>query len=183
MNTQALAEFMYQRWVVFDETKGSFANIVTPIDKVDNILCDVVISYNKHGISYRIETKQIAINDEDTTRPYKIFYSQPIFKLNDNADTDLFKVIFDKWFMDISELKFNKLTSIFGKEAHDTMWNFLKDIPNVSCGEECCVCNEPTKHKTTCNHSVCIPCFIQIKKDDEHKVYCPICRNEEAILP
>src|SRR5258708_4089010 len=36
----------------------------------------------------------------------------------------------------------------------------------------CCICLEPTKYKTSCNHYICIACSEQNAKPD-----CPLCRQ------
>jgi hypothetical protein len=44
---------------------------------------------------------------------------------------------------------------------------------------ECCVCYNPTKYQTTCEHSICLKCYpnILLKQHGEAEiVLCPLCR-------
>ena len=45
--------------------------------------------------------------------------------------------------------------------------------------DECCVCYEVTKSKTSCSHFVCIPCQINILNTSINA--CPYCRKSKAI--
>jgi hypothetical protein len=45
--------------------------------------------------------------------------------------------------------------------------------------DECCVCYEVTKSKTSCSHFVCIPCQINILNTSINS--CPYCRKSKAI--
>ena len=54
----------------------------------------------------------------------------------------------------------------------------LADPENTSAGiessfKECCVCNDETTNKTSCNHHICIVCLSRLNKQQ-----CPMCREE-----
>lgn len=178
-----LAEFLWMRYCALDEKKGYMA-IAVPIDEIDNVKCAVWIKMNKKNIYLEIETDHSYINNDDETEAIPLCSTDKFrFVFEDKEiKAELFKIILDKWFLDISEFKFDKLTSIFQKADHIEMWEFLRTIENISIGEKCSCCYEPTKQTTRCGHYTCIPCLEKIKpkKDDDGDnigIICPICRE------
>jgi hypothetical protein len=188
MSTQELAEYIYLKHSSINDKSHHHYHelIVVPIYKIDNLRCETRISLSKTSIRFYIETNdyiQTTYDDDDEPNALEL-YSIYINLEGKEINTELFKTCIDKWFLvDIPELKFNKVNSRFEKEIRINMWEFLKEIPNMSQGDECCVCQEVTRFKTCCGHTICIPCLTQIKEvqDDDneehyHKI-CPICRN------
>jgi hypothetical protein len=51
--------------------------------------------------------------------------------------------------------------------------NFLNIPGMVLGGQDCCVCMEKTKTRTSCGHAVCLPCRYALKKE-----ICPMCRTK-----
>ena len=75
-------------------------------------------------------------------------------------------------------------------EEENNLWNAKKefckainneslaDPENTSAGiessfKECCICNDETTNKTSCNHHICIVCLSRLNKQS-----CPMCREE-----
>ena len=75
-------------------------------------------------------------------------------------------------------------------EEENNLWNAKKefckaigneslaDPENTSAGiessfKECCICNDETTNKTSCNHHICIVCLSRLNKQQ-----CPMCREE-----
>ena len=56
------------------------------------------------------------------------------------------------------------------RELEDLTISLFGDAPDI---DECCVCYEKTKLKTNCKHTLCLPCWNQLKEDK-----CPMCRGE-----
>lgn len=69
----------------------------------------------------------------------------------------------------LKTMKFDKLTGNFTP----TLPYF---VPELSSAEDCCVCMEKTKTKTSCGHTLCCECWHQLKTD-----ICPVCRNEDIV--
>jgi hypothetical protein len=69
----------------------------------------------------------------------------------------------------------------------DQIQAYFKDNTNIHFSvsddeDKCCICYEPTLTRGCCTHSICIPCAIQIKPDDEDDILCPICRDILAFV-
>lgn len=69
-----------------------------------------------------------------------------------------------------SSLKFDKLTSQFGKSDFKLESSFFGE--EYCAGVECCVCMEKTFSRTFCEHALCCVCWSSLKKKS-----CPLCRK------
>jgi len=83
-------------------------------------------------------------------------------------------------------LTFNKLIGLFEPLHKFKLMNInlnsqeikLSNSKNIKY-DECCVCYDKTITKTSCEHYLCVECWINIKNTNE----CPICRyNQIKIL-
>lgn len=184
-----LSIFIYNSMLGYDESKHSISDwgyILVPITEIDNIECDVSIRYTNKHLKLSIVTDYLFCDDDGDSKEIELWSSDTIYKNSTiEFDTELIKVCLDKWFMDIEELKFCKLRSRFYKKYESNIFDFIKTMKNIKCGEDCAVCYEKTNHKTHCQHSICVPCLIKVKEtkteedneyQDMHK-HCPICRE------
>ena len=140
MSTQELAEYIYLKHSLLDDKLPYYQElIVVPIYKIDNEKCDTRISLYKNSIKFYIETNDYILTTYNNYEPnafelYSIYMNFEGKEIN----TEFFKICIDKWFLvDIPELKFNKINSRFEKIPRITMWEFLKEIENISQGDEC----------------------------------------------
>ena len=92
----------------------------------------------------------------------------------------------------IKDLKYNPMMCKFMPKDDFEMYQLvnerLKDCQVVMHTEACAVCFEPTRGKTECNHTLCVPCADKIQSlageswiDDEENSgvpCCPLCREE-----
>jgi len=69
----------------------------------------------------------------------------------------------------LKAIKFDKLTGYFT----NTLPYF---VPELSSADDCCVCMEKTKTKTSCGHTLCCECWHNLRED-----VCPICRNDNLL--
>ena len=149
--------------------------IILPIHSVDSIECCVRIEKKSNFAgtefiySLVLDTGKVCIMEEDCEPQCYIYWRRPLDPAN--LKTSL-KTMLDS-------LRFNKKKNMF--ETTPTYdWDFLKS-ENVklryTC-EECCVCHEITESKTTCKHSLCIPCYDKIKMDEKYSTLCPLCRED-----
>jgi hypothetical protein len=84
----------------------------------------------------------------------------------------------------VTTIKFSKLMGVFCIEAPAPSFCEAFDISNetgvISIFEECCVCYEKTITLTSCNHSLCIPCWSKTRytrdEDGDEVKHCPVCR-------
>jgi hypothetical protein len=73
------------------------------------------------------------------------------------------KSLLDEFIDKLTTIQFDKRSGSFTKNDDPT--------------EECCVCLEETTTKTNCGHTICVPCWNQIKK-----IQCPLCRNDDIYM-
>jgi hypothetical protein len=71
---------------------------------------------------------------------------------------------------EINNIKFSKKNNEFVFEEQ-TYEELFTSNNYETFYEDCTVCLEKTVRKTSCNHCLCLPCYIKIKKT------CPICRK------
>jgi hypothetical protein len=55
--------------------------------------------------------------------------------------------------------------------------SIMKRLWNADVHSNCSVCNEETKTKTLCNHTLCYICWAKINHSKTLKKKCPICRK------
>ena len=161
-------------------------NYFIPITKVDGICVDVIVRvFKTRLIHFLIETKEPFNLVEDDHEPINLYrFIEPMFcDFSENKrelNFENLKIVVDKMFSDLEDLKFDKMKSYFVKERECGMFDFVRSLKNVKVGEDCCVCLEPTSNTTICDHHICIPCMTQLKrKPDEkygdHTITCPMC--------
>lgn len=149
--------------------------ICLPIRSVNSIQCCVRIEKKKYvgtEISYYLvldTAKGCIMEDEDEELHDHTYWRSPL------DPTDLKTSV--KTTLD--SLRFNRKKNKFETTpAYD--WDFLQS-ENVKLNytyEECCVCHETTESKTTCGHTLCIPCYDQIRVDSDDDTLCPLCRAD-----
>jgi hypothetical protein len=159
-------------------------------------------SYFKY--KFVIEADDIYFDNEDRDNYIlynliKDFYGS--YKIKDLEE--FIKQTFDT----IPLLKFNKLKGKFIDKEIDTevdtdvdihneidielqlsIFEEIQKLPYIKMEyDECCVCNEITTTRTSCNHILCIECWDKMKKrcscrDDDcmecNEKACPICRED-----
>ena len=84
----------------------------------------------------------------------------------------------------LTTIKFSKLLGVFCIEAPAPSFCEAFDISDetgvISIFEECCVCYEKTITLTSCNHTLCVPCWSKIRytqdEDGDEVKHCPVCR-------
>ena len=82
--------------------------------------------------------------------------------------------------------KFIHKKNVHYAKVHQNLPNMFKNNDNIKFNttesNKCIVCYDPTMTVTSCNHSVCIPCAINIKRDADQDVLCPMCREVMAFI-
>jgi hypothetical protein len=148
--------------------------IILPIETLNDLPVTVKISITSNLYNYLlfivVECNEIMTDDEPLQLLDKFFYEiskeNPVFAVDEFLDS--FKKI-------VNNLKFDKVKGSIDDEEQDT--KFFQEIiinPNISftSTENCSVCIEPTKTKTSCSHHLCYICWSKLKQKN-----CPICRE------
>lgn len=77
--------------------------------------------------------------------------------------------------------KFINKNNIHYAKVHQSLPIFFKNNNNIKFNttesNTCVVCYDPTITTTSCNHSICITCAINVKLDVDGDIICPICRE------
>lgn len=160
------------------------------IRKVDNISCEVHIYYDNYSKKICLE-----INDGNLEFTEKKIYfacdlGNKLFpNKTDITEEDMVDVIVNMK-QQLSRSKFDKCSGKFNQVGMNSFYEIFKDCGNIELKiKECCVCYTPTIDKTICCHSLCVPCFQELKIqyiEDEGITCrsCPICRRAiERIMP
>jgi len=178
-----LADNIYE---VFLDLEGY--KITLPIKKINGLCCDPIFEIEKRGtrycINFRIESPKL-FEEEDGDLVNKCYYFQSLgCPHEDEFDKDihilhsLIKIIHLLEYLHYCYGK-NKLTTITNDNLE--LFTSVFETPNVEmCADKCCVCLTTTTNKTPCNHPLCFICWEQIKfhiENGEHKLDCPICRQ------
>ena len=85
------------------------------------------------------------------------------------------------------KVRFSKLLGLFLSETAPQLsfcqaFEIGYETGVISVFEDCCVCYEKTKTLTDCKHSLCIPCWAKIERQEDEdedldcNKLCPICR-------
>ena len=104
----------------------------------------------KHTLKELIITKAVLIKEDNLE--FSIDIIDLVFCIKDDE-------IYDD---DIYNIYINNFT----REIKD-----LCSLKKTDDNDDCCVCFDNTKFKTTCNHTICINCFHRTNK-------CPLCRKD-----
>ena len=141
----------------------------TIIDEICGLSCFSYISIYQKSMSLNIEA-DFTLEGRDIT-----LFNQQIRSYDWVNITDIIMGLVHANKI-IKGLKFNKVSGRFVdrfNKSDCTFASYFKTNKNIKlCIENCCVCLEPTKTKTLCVHTICIPCWTKIDKKT-----CPICRQ------
>lgn len=104
----------------------------------------------KHTLKELIITKAVLIKEDNLE--FSIDIIDLVFCIKDDEiyDDDIYNIYINKFTRDIKD---------------------LCSLKKTDDNDECCVCFDNTKFKTTCNHTICINCFHRTNK-------CPLCRKD-----
>jgi len=171
----------------------------TRISSIDGMSVRAYFTVYKHNkmIKINIDSKYITDRDSDDEFDTVCYYTTMLFNdfAKDQKDNQFVSYYIDEFmqaitkFSDIiDKLKFNRTIGEFLIEGEDDeneqeiklMQDFFSDIKNISLDcEPCSICNEITKTKTECKHSLCYWCWEQliINCDSSSSNKCPICRE------
>lgn len=152
------------------KTDGCLCGIIkVPVLSVDGIECEVHLERKADGsITCVLQTSKCGIMDSDDC---------------DEHVYNRYPVTLDTFSTFLSSLRFNKLLNCFERNPAPVFdWSFLES-ETVKVHDKCCVCYERTGTRTTCKHSLCIPCFDKIDYNDDHETICPMCRTDCYIKP
>lgn len=178
--------------------------IVKEINEVDNICCHFVFK-KKHKITTGTFLIHSKMNHShyyvDNSSIMNSFYvDKSIYFVNDFLKTKLVYTDFEcinkftyfcqkinNFFNNILlKLKFNIYYGKFEIPNSqddifiDSLTNIFKNSNNIkTIGDKCCVCHEETVTQTNCSHSLCVKCYIKIKKTSgiSNEAKCPLCRE------
>lgn len=161
---------------VKDPNRGSAycVNILFPFkDKIDTIDINIYIKINDNGrFWFMVYAESLYYKEDDGEVDY-VIYSSDMHDIDVGVgltENDVENII-----NEINEFAENN----YFDKRNCTVYPF-KHICNGKGvrGNDCSVCLEKTKTKTTCKHSLCLECFqsIVVNSDCEGKK-CPICRE------
>lgn len=164
---------------------------------IDNIPCHITLKYfvNDGRIRLILHNKNIQkklnelVDDEDNEYLYNLLTDCDFLQLGNNLSPSVkSKYIMEYLSETIDNVRFCKYNGKFLHKdnihyatIHDILPSFFKNNKNIRFNEtnehQCCVCMDNTITTGSCNHSICIPCAIQIKPDIDDDVICPLCRD------
>jgi len=121
--------------------------------------------YNSNN-NHKVLSKKLVIGYIVINNDYYDFCLKTIINMKEILQTHTFSKTIGKI---ISVSENNKLT---------VQSLCFKDVVEI---DFCCVCYEDTFTKTLCNHSVCIPCWLKIKKH-QNQIVCPICKSDISLI-
>lgn len=169
-----------------NQFKSSNNIINLPISEIDGVKVDVKLIY-----TFRVTSCRLVINNkfaglyneiiwDDSDREYAEIGLDHY--TNEDIETSLFmlqKVL--------EQLRFDKFEGEYSsiiQEGIGVEWIKLLKVGKVKLSiEECCVCNDLTRTKTTnCDHPLCHSCSSKLKFNDDNVCLCPICRQELETL-
>lgn len=193
--TTLSVEFMkYLEMTLFsnDYTCNFYEEVV-----IDNIPVHMTLKYLQIGGYIRLIlhnknlTKQLneLNDDEDDEYYYNLLTESNFLKICSHISIkDKCKYTMDGLHELIDNIRFCKYTgkfihknNIHYAKVHNELPSFFKNNNNIKFNttesNTCVVCYEPTITTTSCNHSICIPCAINVKPDVDQDIPCPICRE------
>jgi len=158
--------------------------IILPIETINGLPVVAKISIVPNSVNYLffvdIDSNGIDIEDPVEILPLnfimKLFYEISIVNpvINNDEFIDSFKKI-------VNSLRYDNKTGKIedGEESDNHFFRELITNNNITFREEeqCCVCSEETKTRTSCSHILCLICWSKIKPVEGIKP-CPVCREE-----
>jgi hypothetical protein len=130
-----------------------------PIYALAGIKC--VVSLLKHGNHF----------DIDTVYKFGCAHKDNDRIMNDFGCYDLSEDGIKEALEALDQVKFSKKENEFMSEEKVTYEELFISNNYTPLYEDCPVCLEKTSRRTTCQHSLCLPCFLKIET-------CPICRKD-----
>jgi hypothetical protein len=135
--------------------------VTLPIYSLAGIKCKV--SFLKHGNHFDIEMiHKFGCSHKDHDR---IMNNCMSYELSEDGVKEALEYL--------DQVKFSKKENEFvvPEDEKVTYEELLTSKNYTSLYEDCPVCLEKTSRRTTCSHSLCLPCFLKIET-------CPICRKD-----
>ena len=149
--------------------ENRFFGVTYPhVDKIDGVCVDVRMHYKEKTkrLFFDISMDHCMSNEDDG---HAIFQSTNVKKDNGKLTEDDIRLLLTDIEKTADELKFNKrLGRFLGYKRQNYNKNHIQ-------GDDCHVCFEPTKSKTSCNHSLCVECCQHLGDNPK----CPTCREPD----
>lgn len=165
---------------IIDTRPRDEQSIILPINTINGLPVTAKISVVPNSVNYLffvdIDVDGVDVEDPVDILPLqllsKLFYEIPI--INSVIDNEYFIESFKKV---VNSLRYNNKTGKLDEDEEDN--KFFRELitnENITFKEEeqCCVCIESTKTRTSCDHVLCLICWSKIKGDEKR---CPICRQ------
>lgn len=173
-----------------DASKSGYSHFLRlPITEIDGIECNFRFVIFRDSLvivaeSYFSLFAPDEENPDESTSSDIMFYKR-YFAITEDTTVENITETLDKWFAEISNLKFDKLcdygadhnaANAFVSKERCGIFDFMKNT-TLKIGEECCVCYDLTSRKTICGHCICIPCLSKMKGNEDNELVCPVCRE------
>ena len=189
------AELILKDVLAADKEKSNVTSIalleLKSVDKICDIPCDAQMeieflkkgAYNNNADRVRLrfiaEARHVLIHD------YSMQFRYLSHIQTCSVNLDEITTMVEELFVNIlPNLVFNYMTSemeVGVNSLSQITASILADIKTVTMCDKCSVCLVPTKRKTTCNHSLCVPCADKLLNnaeiEEEECAPCPICRQ------
>jgi hypothetical protein len=168
---------------IIDTRPREEQTILLPIETINGLPISAKISIVQNLYNYLffvdIDANGIDIEEQHEILPLnfimKLFYEISIENpvINNDEFINSFKKI-------VNSLRYDNKTGKIedGEEDGEQFFRELITNSNISFREDetCPVCMEPTKTKTSCDHTLCLICWSKIKPVNDVKS-CPVCRE------
>lgn len=154
-------------------------SIVLPITKVDGVSCCARLKITPKAVALELGSDRdylVKQCDGETEREEISLYDK-WFQHPETLNVGNICELLGRMFEQLGTLKFNNVTTHFENPEEADIFDFIKSIPNVSNGDECCVCHDLTRYETHCGHTICYLCLSKIRYDDDMEIICPMCRE------
>jgi len=164
---------------IINSKPKSEQEILLPIQSINDlpIIAKIVIVPNteKYLFFVDIDVNGVEMEEEDEILPLQLlssfFYDIEIINpvINNDDFIDKFKKI-------VNGLKFDRVKGKLCDTEEDICLREIVTNANISFTfvDNCVVCMEETKTKTSCDHSLCLVCWSKLKGEKR----CPICREK-----
>ena len=169
--------------------KENERQITLPIETIDGVYCDSeIMLHNKNNSGIVFVVKSSFPNNEGEYDDIYHFSKWNGDGLTDAEIETFCQSVFDK--IPLLKLTYegvlkpNKSKWDIAREKVDNIFrNYNCDNIKKTCSDECCVCYNKTKTKTSCKHSLCVRCWSKMYNDiecpdDDDCVKCPMCRQD-----